>query len=322
MRRAGRKILLTLLLLSIGSWLVVRSWSDPVDFTPGKLRRPARGAGTLKVVTLNIAHGRGVGLNQLFTANSTLERNLEAIGDYLRWEAADLVVLQEIDRQCLWSGGVNQARALAKRAGYYYWWFGLNNDTGLPLTTRYGNALLSRHRVIAFRNVAFGDELVGAKGFFEARIALGEGRRVTLIGAHLHHASAREREHQAERMARRIAAIKEPLIVLGDLNVTPSYKERTLRLLRGEGRLSGWQLDRPGNLTFHAARPDRRIDYILVSRHLAFQSHLVRPVQLSDHRPVVAVLRDSETPTSQPAKEVLSDPSPPRPPGRPGSGGP
>lgn len=291
MTRRLRNPVLLLLITLIVAWLVVRSWSDPVRFEPGRLQDLPRGLRTLKVVSFNIAHARGVGLNQIFTSNGTLARNLEALGDYLRWEAADLVLLQEIDEDCLWSGNVNQAELLAERAGYPYWWIGANNTLDWPLASRYGNAILSRHRIIAFRNTAFGEALVGEKGFFEARITLGEGRYVTVLGAHLHHASADEREAQAARMASRIAAVDEPLIVAGDLNVAPDAREQTLALLRRGDRLLGWELDRPGEPTFHALAPSRRIDYILASRHFDLVEQRVRPLALSDHRPVVAVLR-------------------------------
>ncbi len=276
MRHRLRNALPLLAVAAVIAWLVVRSWSDPVSFSPKGLAPLASGPRTLKVVSFNVAHCRGVGLNQIFTGNGTLEQNLEALSEYLRWEQADLVVLQEIDESHLWSGRLDQVERLAMRAGYPYWMIGPNNGLG-PLPLRYGNALLSRHRIIGFRNTAFGGmSIVGGKGFFEARISMGKLRFITVLGAHLHHASAEAREDQAGQMAKRIKRIKEPLLVLGDLNVDPRSKERTLPTLLAGGKLSGWRLDRPAQRTFPAQAPTRRIDYVFASRHLDFVAQRAR----------------------------------------------
>ena len=49
---------------------------------------------TLKVMTLNLAHGRKDGVNQLFKSASTIHSNLEEITAFLEKTEADIVAFQ------------------------------------------------------------------------------------------------------------------------------------------------------------------------------------------------------------------------------------
>jgi len=52
---------------------------------------------TLKVMSLNIAHGRKDGMNQLLLSGTTIRNNLEDIAAVLVQSGADIVALQEAD---------------------------------------------------------------------------------------------------------------------------------------------------------------------------------------------------------------------------------
>jgi len=64
---------------------------------------PRPQASTLKVMTLNIAHGRSTGFHQLLQSRSTVVRNLDHIRAVLSREKPDLLGLQEADGPSFWS---------------------------------------------------------------------------------------------------------------------------------------------------------------------------------------------------------------------------
>ncbi|MGH7338345.1 MAG: endonuclease/exonuclease/phosphatase family protein, partial [Myxococcota bacterium] len=77
-------------------------------------RRPAAGEAEphdphtprpLRLLTLNVAHARRQARHQALLAEPALRRNLQAIAQVLRREAADVVALQEADGPSAWSGG-------------------------------------------------------------------------------------------------------------------------------------------------------------------------------------------------------------------------
>jgi len=74
---------------------------------------PAVTTPSLKVLTLNIAHGRGAALNQIFLNRKAFDANLEAISDTIRQTSADIVALQEVDNSSLWSGRFDHAEHIA-----------------------------------------------------------------------------------------------------------------------------------------------------------------------------------------------------------------
>jgi len=73
---------------------------------------------TLKVISLNLAHGRKLSFNQLFVSEETFKRNLLDIADFLKKENADVVALQEADQASSWSGDFNHVEFLAEADGY------------------------------------------------------------------------------------------------------------------------------------------------------------------------------------------------------------
>ena len=58
----------------------------------------------LRLVTFNIAHGRGLAPIQGLTSSRKLRLNLRRIADLLGRLEADVVALQEIDECSIWSG--------------------------------------------------------------------------------------------------------------------------------------------------------------------------------------------------------------------------
>ena len=79
----------------------------------GEIRSPE-----LRVVTLNISHGRGLAVNQLLVSKGRTQSNVEAIADLLVEFQADVVGFQEADGPSRWSGNFDHVEAIARRADY------------------------------------------------------------------------------------------------------------------------------------------------------------------------------------------------------------
>ncbi len=72
----------------------------------------------LRVVTLNLAHGRKDGRNQLLQKTETIRNNLGDVAGVLKLVDAHLVALQEADAESSWSGKFNHVAFLGEQADY------------------------------------------------------------------------------------------------------------------------------------------------------------------------------------------------------------
>src|SRR5471030_1258271 len=124
----------------------------------------------VRLLTFNIAHGRGLTPIQGFTSPRKLRVNLRRIAALLDRLAPDVVALQEIDECSRWSGNFDHLDYLRVHADFPYAAFGINNRRAGLLNLCYGNALLSRHPLIETETVVFGQRQVGEKGFLYAEI--------------------------------------------------------------------------------------------------------------------------------------------------------
>jgi endonuclease/exonuclease/phosphatase (EEP) superfamily protein YafD len=198
---------------------------------------------------------------------------------FLAWldaEPADVVVVQEVT--AAW------AQDLAARRGYPYRHVLTREDP-------YGIAILSRWPLEAVSLVDLAGDGLPSLG---AIVAV-EGRRVQVYGLHTHWpitpSLARARDealHAAAALARESTL---PVVMLGDLNLTP-YAPPFDRLLR-HGRLRDALQGRGWHPTWRAGfwPLALRIDHVLVSPGLCVEEATVGPAVGSDHRPVLARLR-------------------------------
>lgn len=230
-------------------------------------RALARESPTLRVVTWNIRHGQGTdGRLDLARVAATLAS--------LR---PDVVLLQEVDRGCARSGGVDQARALGEGLGLAHAFAAHRPFDG----GEYGLAVLARGRVEAATALpleAAPRPLIA----LEAVLVLEAGPRVAALCVHLVDTLAeRTAEAAAVRAAAETRAPGLPVFVGGDFNGA-----RDTAPLAAFG---GWQLADPAAPTFPADAPVREIDFLLASRG-AWREAAVTPEPLAaDHRPVLGV---------------------------------
>ncbi len=95
----------------------------------------------LRVMSLNLAHGRKDGFNQLFLSETTIRKNLTDIAAVLKELGADIVALQEADGPSYWSGRFDHVADLARQAGYTSY---IRTSHAVSPLFSYGTALLSK----------------------------------------------------------------------------------------------------------------------------------------------------------------------------------
>jgi endonuclease/exonuclease/phosphatase family metal-dependent hydrolase len=177
--------------------------------------------GTLRVLTLNVAHGRGDALNQLLVSQKAIEGNLAATAALLDGAKAEVVALQEADGPSRWSGGFDHVASLALLAGYP--WHARSSHATSWLFD-YGTALLSRAPVTEQRSLAFRPTPPSmTKGLTLAQISWrpddrAEPMPLDVISVHLDFSRDSVRQRQAAEMVAFLSQRRHPVIVLGDFN--------------------------------------------------------------------------------------------------------
>jgi endonuclease/exonuclease/phosphatase family metal-dependent hydrolase len=220
--------------------------------------------------------------------------DLDLTAATLRSLDADLVALQEIDREQQRSGHIDQARALAEALATS-WHFAPTllgraeqpsrwrrpepgSDPGGPA---YGIALLSRLELESVETVA----LPRPEGRGEPRVALvarvrAGGGRLTVAATHLSFLP-RDGIRQLRRLQRHLAGTPAPRLLLGDLNLWLPV----VRLVS----LPGWRP--PGTM-----RPSVQLDHVLAAAgsELHVRRTRIAAGPISDHRAAVVDLEVGE----------------------------
>lgn len=244
------------------------------------------GGPSLKVMTLNLAHGKGTGSHQLFQGTATHRANLEQIKKVISRENPHVVALQEADGSSFWSGNFNHVDYLARGGGYSYY-LQFENARGMGLS--YGTALVSVFPLNEPFGLTFETAAVTApKGFLVSMIEWPgyPGFEVDFVSVHLDPLSDRIRREQIDEFIHAMSDRNRPLIVMGDFNCEWMDNEKTLRRLAEVLDLKTFRPDATDIATFRSV--DRRLDWILVSSEFEFVSHHVLADSISDHQGVVA----------------------------------
>ncbi|MFA6285988.1 MAG: endonuclease/exonuclease/phosphatase family protein [Opitutaceae bacterium] len=248
----------------------------------------------VRMVTYNIAHGRGLAPIQGMTSGRRIRATLLKIARLLADLKPDIVALQEIDENSRWAGNFDHLEFLREFGGFEHAVFGINNRRAGLLNLSYGNAILSRHPIVEWENIAFGQRSVGEKGFLFAEIDV-DGRRVPVANMHLHYRSKLHRFEQVDRFLAylhdrqrlRHAHWAVPPIVCGDLNNTHKSSDATATLLSHLHDYGDYTLHPREGRTFPSPLPSRLLDFVFLPPGVTgSESHIVRTF-LSDHRPVV-----------------------------------
>ncbi|MCX6944076.1 MAG: endonuclease/exonuclease/phosphatase family protein [Opitutales bacterium] len=248
----------------------------------------------VRLLTFNIAHGRGLNPIQGLTSARKLRLNLRKIARLLEALHPDIVALQEIDERSRWAGNFDHLEYLRLHAGFPHAVFGINNRRKGLLNLSYGNAFLSRHPILATETIPFGQRRVGEKGFLFAEFDLA-GRRVPVVNLHLHFSS---REHRIRQLGRLLAWLREqqrarrahwhvPPLICGDFNNPGTSPDATAALLSHLSDYHDYVLHPVTGRTFPSPLPQRLLDFVFLPPPcLRVRSEVVRAFA-SDHRPVL-----------------------------------
>jgi endonuclease/exonuclease/phosphatase family metal-dependent hydrolase len=238
---------------------------------------PARGQGTLRVMTYNIHVG--VGMDK--------KLDLARIAGVINRERPDLVGLQEVDRGVERTGRVDQIAELARLTKMEYAFaHNLDYQGG-----QYGVAVLSRFPILATEHRRFASlRETERRGFIRIEVRAG-GRRINFATTHLDYRFDDGRAYEAGQLLKALGQTLPPLVVVGDFNDEPAGRAHTMML---ERFADAWRESRgdEAGYTFPAHRPVKRIDYIFCSREggLRVRRAWIVDTQASDHLPLVADL--------------------------------
>jgi len=308
-----RRVLLGVLII-VGlpaGWYLVNRAVGPLTAVrvraaqPGTERKPLP-AGRLRIGCYNIAHGRGLATSnwRMGSTESVLER-LRQIAALLREQELDIVILNEVDFDSVWSGHVNQAEHIVREAGFPFRAEQRNIDAAVPFVSiRFGNVVLSRWPIRDARRIDYPSYktwetiLAGRKDGLLCTVAISDAFQVRVLAVHLEHRSETTRVRSARIIDDIRVASPLPLIAAGDFNSTClgspwAFTDREGRtaisslLETGGYRTLPAKAPRPEDLTFPSVKPRSVIDWILVPPSWTIRSKTVIDSTLSDHKLVV-----------------------------------
>lgn len=245
---------------------------------PGKIH--------LRVMTLNLSHGRGSGTFSFLASEQQTRKNLKSAAQLIRSVNPHIVALQEVDELSFMSGGFNHARQLMLDAGLSWGIIGRHvKMNGLT----YGTGLVSLTPMKGIHSRTFeSTPPTLTKGFVVATVSWPGNSlvRVDVVSVHLDFLSAGNRKRQVADLENFIYRRGNPLIVMGDLNSTWDEPDSAVQHLAHRLNLNGYKAASDFAATFPAT--GKRIDWILISSNLAFKNYRVLPDSVSDHLAVAA----------------------------------
>jgi endonuclease/exonuclease/phosphatase family metal-dependent hydrolase len=249
----------------------------------------------VRIGTFNILHGRSPEDGRV---------DVDRLADAVKRLDADVLGLQEVDRDQPRSLGADLTAIAAEAMGAVDHQFvaalaGTPGGTWMaatgeeqPGSASYGIALLSRYPVISWRVVRLPPmratvplwSTMTNRPFLardEPRVAVaavldGPFGEVTVCTTHLSFIPGWSAV-QLRRLVRSLTGTREPLVLIGDLNMQPAQA----------ARLTGMR-SMAAAATFPLHRPVRQIDHVLVRGGLRATGPADTPLlPLSDHRPLV-----------------------------------
>jgi len=292
-RSAGRGSVLLAVWLIVAASASALAAADPAE----EAKSAGAAASCLRVMTLNVAHGRGVAQHQATQTRDEIVANLQKIAELIRRQRPDILALQEADGPSLWSGWFDHVQWLGDKTQMDYRYRGAHVDR---LGLCYGTALLSRQKLLEPFSVAFAPSPpTPTKGFVAGKV-IWPGRPemlVQVVSVHLDFSRPAVRARQVAELVKRLGQASRPLVVMGDFNAQWSDRHSAVRSTAEGLGLRAYQPETDRLSTFPLLK--RRLDWILISQELEFEEYSTLPDEVSDHRAVMAVLRLAGPPKSE-----------------------
>ena len=196
---------------------------------------------------------------------------------------ADIVGLNEMRDQGIHRDYTPQVDTLSALTGLPYFFFA----KAIEFTGKgpYGNGLLSRYPILEAESIPIPDpEPRKYDGYYETRCVLKAklAGGITVLACHFG-LNPDEQENAVATICQHLAA--EKCILMGDFNVLP--EDPVLDPIRARMKDTADLFGHP-LLSFPSDAPDRKIDYIFVSKDVEVLTADIPAIVASDHRPHTA----------------------------------
>ncbi|MDD4877741.1 MAG: hypothetical protein PHO02_01745 [Candidatus Nanoarchaeia archaeon] len=308
-----------------------RDFSAETGYVGTSAQQQYENSNEIKIISANLAHcrgpydfyGDGRHLDELdmdLTINSPEQvyKCLDDFAEMFMREDADIVLLQEADKNAVWSYGIDFVPYLAQKAGMDYYAYGSKYDfvwwpyehqraNGQWIDTLYfdiGNGIISKYPILTAGNKPFGEQdfvgwIAGEERYIDARISI-NGRQARFISTHFGAG-----EIESRLMIEEAKKAGMPLVFGGTLHlVTPAALEanpslswcsaNAMRILDDSGLFSIYMLGiDPLDRTYYTSDTQNlywTADYIIPTNDFAITDYHVIDAELSDHKPVSATL--------------------------------
>ena len=217
----------------------------------------------------------------------TREIDFDIIADTIKKCEADIIGLQEIREEGQDANYQSQAKIIAEKLGYHYYYFAEAIRFGG--VNPYGNAIISRYPIISAETIMIPDpEIKKYDGYYETRcllkatIDVRNGLNVLVSHFGL---NPDEHENAVETVVSNLP--KEHCVLMGDFNMEPD--NQILNPIM-QGLQDTAKFFSTYKLSFPSDTPKVKIDYIFVSEDLKVEYADIPEIISSDHRPHVATI--------------------------------
>lgn len=254
----------------------------------------------LKIMTYNIAGGRSFEKGKDYRPIIHAELQYAA---YIKSLQPDICGLNEIDYKLPRSGRVKMAQLIGDAAGYESGFapaVSFINKYGIGT---YGNGILAKHKIKEVETFPIPDptDRTGdpADNYYESRVILHalvniKGKDIDVYVSHFGLAPS-EAKCAVETMVALIKQSKNPVIIMGDFNLTPDNPILDpIRELMNDTFVC---YPDPNVYTYPStelvgAKPEhyQKIDYIFVSPQFKIDTVDIPACPLSDHKPYIATV--------------------------------
>ena len=201
----------------------------------------------LKVLTLNVAHGRKDAINQILLSKNRIRRNLMEVSDVIGRQNADVVALQEADGASRWSGSFDHVPFIADQAGYP--WFHRAAHANSWLFT-YGTAILSRFPMTETVEHTFKPSPpTFNKGFLLGRVMWKRDPKtdrpiaIDIVSVHLDFSRKKVRQQQITEIAEMLSTRTNPMVIMGDFNSEWFSDDSVVKRLAEKAHMKVYQPD-------------------------------------------------------------------------------